>query len=79
MRNGGNKYTLEAPKRKKKIQPMTHRYWKRDSIVTSETAIQWNRVHKPGGTGMIIIQPIKIPLQMKVKTRLTWADGLIVL
>ena len=38
---------------------MTHRYWRRHSIVTSEIALQWNRVHKPGGTGMIIRQLLK--------------------
>ena len=38
---------------------MTHRYWKRDSIVTSDTAIHWNRVHKSGGTGIIIREPMK--------------------
>ena len=47
------------PKGKKKIKSMTHRYWRRDSIVTSESDLPWNCVHKPGGTGMILRQPIK--------------------
>ena len=45
--------------KEKKIQSMTHRYWRRHSIVTSEIALQWNRVHKPSGTGMIIRQLLK--------------------
>ena len=48
--------------KEKKIQSMTHRYWRRDSIETSETVLQRNRVHKPWRTGMIIRQPIKFSI-----------------
>ena len=44
---------------RKKLKSITSKYWNRDKIITSECTLDWKSLHKPGGTAIIVRQPIK--------------------